>query len=145
MLLLPSVRIRYKGADPVNPERWKLSQLNTHPYDNFMKYIWPKLIVFGYGDEECWCMDCERRNTAIDDWDAQLLAAWNYKDRHPVKKQWTARMLTGRVFYEFPEGPDWCVYRDKDICLQPNCVRPTHLIPSPRNNTRAKYGSAKLP
>jgi hypothetical protein len=143
-MLFAGVRIRSKDVDPINPERWEMKRFHNHPYNNFTRFILPRLIIFGYGDDECWCVDCRTRDR-IDNWDPEIRASWNWQDEAPVFKTWGCRQLVGRVFYDFPDGNDWCVYRDKDICSQPNCVRPTHLIPAPRNNTRAKYGSAKLP
>lgn len=141
MKIIPGCRLRFKNkneSDPFNPRDWTVHQMRTNEFtQRWLKYIEPNLMVFGIELGDCWCWLDKKGRPIISEWTPQRQIAWNWEDDVPVIKTWNMRQLSARIFFEFPDH--WSVYRDKDMCINPNCVRPLHLIPAPHNHPEAKF------
>ena len=125
-------------SDPMDPQRLTLKQLREPAYRLWFKYIEPKIVVMGNAPEDCWCWDVDKRVHKIDNWYPQVWATLNPDKRRPVMQNMNARRFIAAMFWDYPK--EYSIYRNKAICTQFNCVRPSHLIIAPHNNKEAKYG-----
>jgi len=129
------VKIKSRPVDA----KFTLAELRKDPYHFWLRYIEPRIVCMGTSPEDCWCWDFNKRTHKPNNWYPQVWVSYNLNVEHPVRKMVNARRFIMELFYEFP--PEYSVYRDKNICTSYNCVRPSHLIIAPHNDSKAKYGT----
>jgi len=146
MKLFPGVKPRFhwEGIDPL-PKTLTMERMRQFPYDHWLRFIEGKITVHGHGEHDCWVWDPKNESRPLTDiatWTPQSEMTWRYKDRGAIKKVWNVRRFVAYLFYEFDVDDDlsYSVYRRKGICSWPNCVRPSHIIVAPHNNSSAKTG-----
>lgn len=133
--------VKYRASNhptPISPNHWTLQELRRQPFNLWLKFIEPKLVVFGPHEDDCWCIYGRNRNKVVD---PVITATQDFEGRIIETKSHNARKFVAEIFYDFPVY--YSVYRNKDICTCINCVRPSHLIIAPHNDRIAKFGTPK--
>lgn len=140
MKLHPDVKAITRFTDPMNPDMLTLADLRKPPYSLWLKFIEPRIVTMGTEKEACWCWDIKNRNHDPSKWYPQAWVSFRPEVENPVYQNVNVRRFIAQMFWHFPEH--FSVYRNKDICPNYNCVRPTHLIIAPHNDGRAKFGKS---
>lgn len=136
----PRVKLRRKGqATALSPQHWTIDELRKPPFNRWLRFIEPRIVVLGTHDADCWVIYGKEGATNRAKPVTPVISVPKevngiFVGSVPVQ----ARRYVADIFFEFPGN--FSVYRDKRICTCVNCVRPSHLIIVPHGDYDARFG-----
>lgn len=123
---MPIIQPKFSGVDPFNAKDWTLDEMRKDQVMSlWLRFIEPRVVSFGNEENACWVWDMKKRQHDPTKWSPQVWASLNPDVANPKYKLWSVRRFVACLFWTFPDN--YQVFRRKDVCTHPGCIRPLHL------------------